>query len=129
MAARDRQPVHVPRKGWCAVRVLGSGQEIAHRSPATGVAGHSRTATATGSRSRLDALSPYQLRVLQLMAQGLSNVAIADQLGVSRRAIENQVSRLMQALGLARNDDAVAARVCAVLIYLAESAQSPAASR
>ena len=73
----------------------------------------------TQSRPLLDALSPYQLRVLRLMAQGRSNAAIADQLGVSRRAVENQVSRLMQALGLGRADDAVAARVCAVLIYLA----------
>jgi DNA-binding NarL/FixJ family response regulator len=72
-------------------------------------------------RSRLDVLTPYQLRVLQLMAQGMSNIAIAEQLGVSRRAIENQVSRLMQALGLGREDDAVAERVCAVLIYLADS--------
>jgi DNA-binding NarL/FixJ family response regulator len=77
--------------------------------------------TVLDSRSRLplDALSPYQLRVLRLMAEGRSNAAIADQLGVSRRAVENQVSRLMQALGLGRADDAVAARVCAVLIYLA----------
>jgi DNA-binding NarL/FixJ family response regulator len=73
------------------------------------------------SRSTLPlaALSPYQLRVLRLMAEGKSNAAIADQLGVSRRAVENQVSRLLQALGLGRADDAVAARVCAVLIYLA----------
>jgi DNA-binding NarL/FixJ family response regulator len=74
-------------------------------------------------RHRLDALSPYQLRVLQLMAAGMSNAAIADQLGVSRRAIENQVSRLMQALGLGRADDAVAARVYAVLIYLAHTGE------
>jgi DNA-binding NarL/FixJ family response regulator len=72
-------------------------------------------------RSRLDVLSPYQLRVLELMARGMSNVAIAESLQVSRRAVENQVSRLTQALGLGREDDAVAARVCAVLIYLADS--------
>jgi DNA-binding NarL/FixJ family response regulator len=76
-------------------------------------------------RAQLDVLSPYQLRVLQLMAEGASNVAIAEHLGVSRRAIENQVSRLMLALGLGRENDAVAARVCAVLIYLAESASLP----
>jgi DNA-binding NarL/FixJ family response regulator len=72
-------------------------------------------------RHRMDALSPYQLRVLQLMAEGLSNAAIADQLGVSRRAVENQVSRLLQALGLGRGDEAVAARVCAVLMYLSHT--------
>ncbi len=71
--------------------------------------------------SRLADLSPYQLRVLELMARGMSNLAIADHLGVSRRAVENQVSRLMRTLGLARADDAVAARVCAVLLYLAEA--------
>jgi DNA-binding NarL/FixJ family response regulator len=71
--------------------------------------------------TRLDGLSPYQRRVLELMARGMSNVAIAGHLGVSRRAVENQVSRLMRALGLARTDDAVAARVCAVLLYLGET--------
>lgn len=70
---------------------------------------------------RVGALSPYQLRVLQLMAEGLSNAAIADQLGVSRRAVENQVSRLLQVLGLGRGDEAVAARVCAVLLYLSHT--------
>jgi DNA-binding NarL/FixJ family response regulator len=70
---------------------------------------------------RVSTLSPYQLRVLQLMAEGRSNADIAEQLGVSRRAVENQVSRLMQALGLGRADDKVAARVCAVLIYLAHT--------
>ncbi len=70
---------------------------------------------------RVDTLSPYQLRVLQLMAEGLSNAAIAEQLGVSRRAVENQVSRLLQALGLGRSDEAVAARVCAVLLYLSHT--------
>jgi DNA-binding NarL/FixJ family response regulator len=73
------------------------------------------------ARSRLDVLSPYQLRVLELMSMGMSNVAIAGHLGVSRRAVENQASRLMQALGLAREDDTVAARVCAVLIYLSDT--------
>jgi DNA-binding NarL/FixJ family response regulator len=77
-----------------------------------------RSSVAPVHQQRVDALSPYQLRVLQLMAEGLSNAAIAEQLGVSRRAVENQVSRLMQALGLGRADDGVAARVCAVLIYL-----------
>jgi DNA-binding NarL/FixJ family response regulator len=79
------------------------------------------------ARSRqLEALSPYQRRVLQLMATGMSNVAIAEELGVSRRAIENQVSRLMQALGLSRENDAVSARVCAVLVYLSETTASTA---
>ena len=75
--------------------------------------------------TRLGALSPYQRRVLQLMATGMSNTAIATELGVSRRAVENQVSRLLQALGLSRENDAVAARVCAVLIYLSETAYAP----
>lgn len=77
--------------------------------------------TAGRPRTRLEALSPYQRRVLHLMATGMSNLAIAAELGVSRRAIENQVSRLLQALGLGRDNDALAARVCAVLMYLRET--------
>lgn len=75
----------------------------------------------TRPQTRLEALSPYQRRVLHLMSTGMSNLAIAAELGVSRRAIENQVSRLMQALGLGRDNDALAARVCAVLMYLRET--------
>jgi DNA-binding CsgD family transcriptional regulator len=77
--------------------------------------------TVSRPRTRLETLSPYQRRVLHLMATGMSNLAIAAELGVSRRAIENQVSRLMQALGLGRDNDALAARVCAVLMYLRET--------
>lgn len=77
--------------------------------------------TVTWPRARLETLSPYQRRVLHLMATGMSNLAIAAELGVSRRAIENQVSRLLQALGLGRDNDALAARVCAVLMYLRET--------
>jgi DNA-binding CsgD family transcriptional regulator len=77
--------------------------------------------TVTRPPTRLETLSPYQRRVLHLMSTGMSNLAIAAELGVSRRAIENQVSRLMQALGLGRDNDALAARVCAVLMYLRET--------
>jgi DNA-binding NarL/FixJ family response regulator len=72
------------------------------------------------TEDRLAGLSAFQLRVLRLMATGLSNTAIATQLGISRRAVENHVSRLLHALGLVQ-DDAIAVRVCAVLIYLKHS--------
>lgn len=47
-------------------------------------------------------LSPSQAEVLRLMAEGLTNGAIAEQRGTSRRAVENLVQRIFRALDLDR---------------------------
>ena len=57
-----------------------------------------------------------QAEVLRLMADGLSNAAIADQRGCSVRALERIIARLYSALGLSEGSDANA-RVHAVTMY------------
>lgn len=47
-------------------------------------------------------LSSSQAEVLRLMAEGLTNGAIAEQRGTSRRAVENLVQRIFRALDLDR---------------------------
>jgi DNA-binding NarL/FixJ family response regulator len=44
--------------------------------------------------SALSALSPRQYQVMQLVAQGLSNAAIADTLSLSRRSLENHLNTI-----------------------------------
>jgi DNA-binding NarL/FixJ family response regulator len=66
---------------------------------------------------RLQALTPRQLEVLELMAQGLANEAIADHLVVTQEAVEKQVSRIFSRLGL-QASRSVHRRVTAVLVYL-----------
>jgi DNA-binding NarL/FixJ family response regulator len=48
----------------------------------------------------LDELTPREQEVLQLIAEGLSNPAIADRMGITLRSAENHVSRVFSKLGL-----------------------------
>jgi DNA-binding NarL/FixJ family response regulator len=68
-------------------------------------------------RSALDDLSDRERSVLALIAEGLSNRAIAKQLHLSPRAIERHVQAIFQTLGLTDSED-VNRRVLAVLALL-----------
>jgi DNA-binding NarL/FixJ family response regulator len=48
----------------------------------------------------LDELTPREQEVLQLIAEGLSNPAIADRMGITLRSAEKHVSRVFSKLGL-----------------------------
>jgi DNA-binding NarL/FixJ family response regulator len=67
--------------------------------------------------SALDELTPREREVLGLMAQGLSNAAIAAELVVTVGAIENHITAIFDRLGL-RPRPEVHRRVLAVLEYL-----------
>ncbi len=68
--------------------------------------------------SELDRLTPRELEVLGLMAQGLSNGGIADRLVVSLGAVEKHISNLFTKLDL-DHEQSAHRRVLAVLTYLA----------
>ena len=67
--------------------------------------------------NELERLTPREREVLQLMAEGLSNPAIAARGVISRRAVEKHVTNIFDKLGLPPDDDAHR-RVVAVLRYL-----------
>jgi DNA-binding NarL/FixJ family response regulator len=71
----------------------------------------------TRRREPLEDLSPREREVLALMAEGRSNVAIAEKLVVTQRAVEKHVKSIFQKLRLpqAETDHR---RVLAVLRYL-----------
>lgn len=64
----------------------------------------------------LGRLTPREREVLGLMAEGLSNQAIATRIVTSRRAVEKHVTAIFEKLGLSPTDD-VHRRVVAVLRY------------
>ena len=66
----------------------------------------------------LRCLTPRQLEVLALMAQGCSNVAIARQLYISAKAVVQHPSQIYDRLDLVADDDDTHRRVSAVLRYL-----------
>ena len=70
--------------------------------------------------SPLAELTPGELDVLRLMAEGKSNQAIADGLFVSVGTVEKRIAAAFAKLGLTAEAD-VNRRVAAVLIYLRES--------
>ncbi|MFJ1604308.1 LuxR C-terminal-related transcriptional regulator [Streptomyces sp. NPDC088253] len=70
----------------------------------------------------LGRLTPRELEVLDLMAQGRSNTAIAAQLVVTERAIAKHTSNIFTKLGLEVSDDDNR-RVLAVLAYLDHGSQ------
>jgi DNA-binding NarL/FixJ family response regulator len=71
-------------------------------------------------RSPLNDLTPRELEVLSLVAEGRSNSAIAGELFLTKRAVEKHINSIFLKLGLKAADD-VSHRVKATLIYLAET--------
>jgi DNA-binding NarL/FixJ family response regulator len=67
--------------------------------------------------TRLDALTPREREVLELMAEGRSNAGIAESLVVSVGAVEKHVASIFAKLRLAPSDSDHR-RVLAVLAYL-----------
>ncbi|MFD9767320.1 LuxR C-terminal-related transcriptional regulator [[Kitasatospora] papulosa] len=65
----------------------------------------------------MSALTPREREVMELMAQGRSNVAIAAQMVVTERAVAKHTSNIFSKLGLPVSDDDNR-RVLAVLAYL-----------
>jgi DNA-binding NarL/FixJ family response regulator len=71
-------------------------------------------------RSPLGELTPRELEILAFVARGLSNQAIADELVLTKRAVEKHINAIFLKLDLTEAMD-VSRRVKAALIYLAES--------
>ena len=68
--------------------------------------------------SVLSRLTDREGQVLQLVASGLSNASIAEELHLSVRAVEKHVSSVMDKLGLPADDARVHRRVRAAALYL-----------
>jgi DNA-binding NarL/FixJ family response regulator len=84
-------------------------------------------AQARDRNSPLAVLTPRELEILSEIAQGKSNQAIAEQLVLSKRAVEKHINAIFLKLDLTHDED-VSRRVKAALIYLAQrSRPEPAA--
>jgi DNA-binding NarL/FixJ family response regulator len=69
------------------------------------------------AKDPLDVLSPREREVLGLVAEGLSNQALAARLYVTERTIEAHITQVFSKLGLTE-DPATHRRVLAALTYL-----------
>jgi DNA-binding NarL/FixJ family response regulator len=73
--------------------------------------------------SALADLTPRELEILALVARGHSNQAIADELVLTKRAVEKHINAIFLKLNLSTAED-VSRRVKAALMYLAEHTAS-----
>jgi DNA-binding NarL/FixJ family response regulator len=71
-------------------------------------------------QSILERLTPRELEVLGLVAQGMSNAGIASALILSERAVEKHITAILTKLDLPPEDTEVHRRVRAVLLYLSD---------
>lgn len=77
---------------------------------------------AQAEASPLRELTPRELEVLALVAEGSSNSAVADSLVLTKRAVEKHINSIFLKLGLTHDPDeqSISKRVKAVLMYLAD---------
>jgi DNA-binding NarL/FixJ family response regulator len=71
---------------------------------------------------RLETLTPREREVLGLMAEGLSNTAVARKLAVTEGAVEKHISNIFSKLGLQLAEENHR-RVMAVLVYLGRTTE------
>jgi DNA-binding NarL/FixJ family response regulator len=71
--------------------------------------------------SRFDTLTPREQEILALVAEGLSNGAISEEIVITKRAVERHINSIFSKLGLADSDH-FSRRVKAALLYLAGQA-------
>ena len=76
-------------------------------------------ARTNGHSGPLAELTPREREILSFVARGHSNQAIADELYLTKRAVEKHINAIFLKLGLSEATD-VSRRVKAALIYLAE---------
>ncbi|MBL7119336.1 MAG: response regulator transcription factor [Dehalococcoidia bacterium] len=70
--------------------------------------------------SAVAGLTPRQQEVLELLAQGYSNAAIAQRLTLSQKSVETYINAIYQGLHLSNEPD-IHARVKATILYLENS--------
>ena len=92
--------------------VAGGGRHRPHRRPTPD------RRRASPAAFPVDELTPREREVLSLMARGKSNRAIAEDLTLTKRAVEKHVGSIFMKLEL-DDEEVVSRRVAAVLMYLA----------
>ncbi|GAB6900060.1 response regulator [Kineosporia succinea] len=84
------------------IRVIASGEALLAPAITRKLVGRfgERVRPTTSAGSAVDALTPREVEVLKLIAEGMSNVEIAEAMVVSRETVKTHVSRILTKLDL-----------------------------
>ncbi|MGA8278878.1 MAG: response regulator transcription factor [Rhodanobacteraceae bacterium] len=82
-----------------ALRKAAHGEAVLHPRVAARLVDALHQGTATGSRV-LESLSQREHEVLTLMAEGMSNLSIAERLGIGEKTVKTHVSNVLGKLGV-----------------------------
>jgi DNA-binding NarL/FixJ family response regulator len=87
------------------IRVVATGESVLAPSATRRLIGHYASRPATGNRPdsgprELDTLTDSQRGVLALVAAGLNNAEIAEELGITVGTVKSHVNALLRKLGL-----------------------------
>ena len=107
-----KERVNDPRELHAAIEAVAHGSSVFDPAVVALLVG-----TGSVGGGALEELTPRERQVLRAMAQGKSNAAIAEDLVLTKKAIERHVGSIFLKLGLPE-EQVVSRRVAAVLLYL-----------
>jgi len=110
-----KERVHHGGQLVAAIKAVAHGGSVIDAKVVEGLVDERRRA----ERSPLAELTPRELEILSFVARGHDNQAIADELVLTKRAVEKHIHSIFLKLGLTYATD-VSPRVKATLVYLAE---------
>jgi DNA-binding NarL/FixJ family response regulator len=100
-----------------AIRAVGAGESLLDPAVTTSVLDRLRKGKHLMRDERLARLSPQEERILTLIADGLTNKEVGDELGLAEKTVKNYVSSILSKLEVARRAEAAA--------YLARHTTTP----
>ena len=91
-----------------AIRAVGAGQNLLDPAVTKGVFDRLRKGKHLLRDEKLARLSPQEERILGLVAEGLTNGQIGEELGLAEKTVKNYVSSILSKLNLRRRSEAAA---------------------
>ena len=91
-----------------AIRTVGAGQSLLDPAVTKGVLDRLRKHKHLVQDEKLARLSPQEERILALVADGLTNGQIGQELGLAEKTVKNYVSSILAKLEVARRAEAAA---------------------